>query len=322
MFTLDDLDRAEAIVRAHMPPTPQYAWPLLAAELDAEVWVKHENHTPVGAFKVRGGLVHLECLRRRGDVAGIISATRGNHGQSLAFAGRANGVPVVIVAPHGNSVEKNAAMRALGAELIEGGHDFQAARGVAARIGEERGLEMVPSFHPDLVVGVATYARELFVGAPPLETVYVPIGLGSGICGMILVRDLLGLSTEIIGVVSDRAPSYRLSFEAGTPIPTETADTFVDGVACRVPDPVAVDIICRGAARVIEVPDEATADAMRILHRTTHNTAEPAGAIALAGAISERQLLAGRRIAVVLTGGNVDTDVLAGILNGASGPPG
>ena len=320
MFTLDDLDLAEEIVYAHMPPTPQYAWPLLADELGTEVWVKHENHTPVGAFKVRGGLVHVDRLRQRDDVAGIISATRGNHGQSLAFAGRANGVPVVIVAPRGNSVEKNAAMRALGAELIEGGHDFQAAREIAARIGEERGLRMVQSFHPDLVLGVATYARELFQGAPPLDTVYVPVGLGSGICGLILVRDLLGLPTEIVGVVSDRAPTYRLSFEAGAPVPTDTADTFVDGVACRVPDPVAVDIICRGAARVIEVPDEATADAMRILHRATHNTAEPAGAISLAGAISERQDIAGRRVAVVITGGNLDADVLASILTGHPPP--
>jgi threonine dehydratase len=319
MFTLDDLDRAAAIVYAHMPPTPQFAWPLLANELGTEVWVKHENHTPVGAFKVRGGLVHLDRLRQRSDVAGIISATRGNHGQSLAFAGRASGVPVVIVAPHGNSVEKNAAMRALGAELIEGGHDFQAAREEAERIAEERGLVMVPSFQRDLVLGVATYARELLLAAPTLDTVYVPIGLGSGICGMIVVRDLLGLSTEIVGVVSDQAPTYRLSFEAGVPVPTATADTFVDGVACRVPDPVAVDIICRGAARVIEVPDEATADAMRILHRTTHNTAEPAGAIALAGAISERHRIAGRRVAVVITGGNVDADVLAPIL--AGNPP-
>ena len=320
MFTLDDLDRAEAIVYAHMPPTPQYAWPLLAEELGTEVWVKHENHTPTGAFKVRGGLVHLDRLRRRGDVVGIISATRGNHGQSMAFAGRARGMPVVIVAPRGNSVEKNAAMRALGAELIEAGHDFQAAVEEAARIGEERGLLMVRSFHPDLVLGVATYARELLVGAPTLDTVYVPIGLGSGICGMILVRDLLGLPTEIIGVVSDRAPSYLLSVEDGAQIPTDTDDTFVDGVACRVPDPVAVDIIGKGAARVIEVPDEATAEAMRILHRTTHNTAEPAGAIALAGALSERERLAGRRVAVVITGGNVDADVLASILNGNPPP--
>jgi threonine dehydratase len=316
MFTIDDLDRAEAIVHAHVPPTPQYPWPLLADELGTEVWVKHENHTPIGAFKVRGGLVHVDRLRQRGGVAGIISATRGNHGQSLAFAGRACGMPVTIVAPHGNSVEKNAAMRALGAELIEAGHDFQAAVEEAVRIGEERGLLMVPSFHPDLVLGVATYARELLCGAPTLDTVYVPIGLGSGICGLILVRDLLGLPTEIVGVVSDRAPTYRLSFEAGTPVPTDTADTFVDGVACRVPDPVAVDVICRGAARVIEVPDEATGDAMRILHRTTHNTAEPAGAIALAGAISEGQRVAGRRIAVVITGGNVDAPVLASILDG------
>ena len=316
MFTIDDLDRAEAIVRAHMPATPQYPWPLLAEELGTEVWVKHENHTPTGAFKVRGGLVHLDRLSQRSDLAGIIGATRGNHGQSLAFAGRATGVPVVIVAPHGNSVEKNAAMRALGAELIEAGHDFQAALEHASRIGEERGLLMVPSFHPDLVLGVATYARELLCGAPTLDTVYVPIGLGSGICALIIVRDLLGLPTEIVGVVSDRAPAYRLSFEAGAPVSTDTAETFVDGVACRVPNPEAVDIICRGAARVVEVQDEATADAMRILHRTTHNTAEPAGAIALAGAISERQRIAGRRIAVVITGGNVDAPVLASILAG------
>jgi threonine dehydratase len=318
-FSLDDLDRAAEVVYAHMPPTPQYAWPMLAEELGAEVWVKHENHTPTGAFKVRGGLVHFDRLRREGAPAGVIGATRGNHGQSLAFAGRACGVPVTIVVPHGNSVEKNAAMRALGAELVETGHDFQSALEAAGRIADERELLMVPSFDTDLVLGVATYARELLTAVPTLDTVYVPIGLGSGICGVILVRDLLGLPTEIVGVVSEQAPAYKRSFEAGAPVSTEQAATFVDGVACRVPHPVAVEIVNRGAARVVAVPDAATADAMRVMHRCTHNTAEPAGAIALAAARSERERIAGRRIGVVLTGGNVDAAVLAPIL--AGGPP-
>ena len=302
-----------------MPPTPQYAWPLLANELGAEVWVKHENHTPTGAFKVRGGLVHVEHLRRdRPEVAGLISATRGNHGQSIAFAGRAHGSPVTIVVPHGNSPDKNRAMIGFGAELVEHGHDFQAAREHAAILAGQRGLEFVPSFHPDLVVGVATYARELFDAAGALDAVYVGVGMGSGICGLIGVRDLLGLSTEIIGVVAERAPAYALSFAAGAVVTTERADTFVDGVACRVPDVDAVAHIAAGAARVIEVSEDAAAEAVRLMVATTHNLVEPAGAIALAGAMAERDFIRDRRIGVILSGGNLDLALLRVILGGGT----
>jgi threonine dehydratase len=317
MFTLADLDRATAIVRRHVPVTPAYAWPLLAAELGTEVWVKHENTTPTGAFKLRGGLVLVERLRReRPDLPGIISATRGNHGQSLAFAGGLHGVPVTIVVPHGNSTEKNAAMVGLGAELVVHGEDYQAALEHAGVLAVERGLQMVGPFEPDLVVGVATYARELFEAVAGLDVVYVPIGMGSGICGLMTVRDLLGLPTEIVGVVATGAPAMLLSFEAGEPVSTERADTFVDGVATRVPDPVAIAQICAGAARVVAVEDDATRHAMRVLHRCTHSLAEPSGAIALAGALAERDALAGRRVAVIQSGANADAALLAAVLAG------
>lgn len=300
-----------------MPPTPQYAWPLLGHEVGAEVWVKHENHTPTGAFKVRGGLVYTERLRRdRPGVNGIISATRGNHGQSLAFAGRAAGLEVTIVVPNGNSPDKNAAMRGFGAELIEHGHDFQAAREHAAAVGVERGLETVPSYHPDLVLGVATYARELFDAAGELDTVYVPIGMGSGISGVIGVRDLLGMRTEVVGVVTEQAPATARSVAAGRVVTTDTANTFVDGVACRVPDADAISAICAGAARVLTVSEDDAAEAMRVLFATTHNVAEPAGALALAGLLSERSSAVHKRVAVIQTGGNADTDLLLHVLAG------
>jgi threonine dehydratase len=249
-------------------------------------------------------------------VTGIISATRGNHGQSLAFAGRAAGIAVTIVVPHGNNPDKNAAMRAFGAELIEYGHDYQAAREQAVVIGQERGLETVPPFHPDLVLGVATYALELFSAARDLDAVYVPVGMGTGICGVIGVRDLLGLSTEVIGVVAERAPATALSFAAGTAVSTETADTFVDGVATRVPVPEAIEIITAGAARILTVTEDEAADAMRLLFATTHNVAEPAGALALAGLFSERSTAAGRRVAVIQSGGNVDGAMFREVLAG------
>jgi threonine dehydratase len=317
-FSCEDLEWAAAIVGRWVPPTPQYVWPLLAAAMGTEVWVKHENHTPTGAFKVRGGLVYAERLRQhRPSVKGLVSATRGNHGQSVAFAGRAAGLDVAIVVPHGNSPDKNASMRAFGAELIVHGHDFQAAREHAAALGAERGLEIVPSYHPDLVLGVATYARELFGGAGgELDAVYVPVGMGTGICGLIGVRDLLGLRTEVIGVVSERAPATALSMAAGRTVTTESAATFVDGVACRVPDDDAISIICAGAARVLTVSEEAAAEAMRLLYRTTHNIAEPAGALALAGLAEERTWAAGKRVAVVHTGGNADVELLAQVFAG------
>ena len=316
------LDAATTVVRRHVPPTPQYEWPMLSEAAGSTVIVKHENHTPVGAFKVRGGLVLLDGLiRERPEVNGIVSATRGNHGQSLAFAGRAAGVAVTIFVPHGNSREKNAAMRALGAELIEFGDDFQEARERSAVFARERSLEAVPPFHPDLVLGVATYAKELFDGAGPLDTVYVPVGMGSGVNAMIAVRDLLGLDTEIVGVVAERAAATKLSFEAGEVVTTDRADTFVDGVATRSPDADSIAGIVTGAARVVAVSDDAVADAMRLIYRTTHNVAEPGGAIGLAGLLSEPAEVRGHRSAFTLSGGNVDTDVFAAVLGGATPAP-
>lgn len=322
MFSLDELSGAADLVRRWVPPTPQYAWPLLGELVGTEVWVKHENHMPTGAFKVRGGLVYVDRLRaRRPQVTGIVSATRGNHGQSLAFAGRAAGLDVTIAVPHGNSPDKNAAMRGFGAEVIEFGHDFQAAREHAAGLADDRGAELVPSYHRDLVLGVATYAGELFGAIADLDIVYVPVGMGSGISGLIGVRDVLGLRTEIVGVLAEGAPAYARSYAAGQVVVTETADTFVDGVACRVPDVDAVQVINAGAARIIEVDEDAAAEAVRILFATTHNAAEPAGAIALAGLLAERDAVRGRRVAVVQTGGNIDAAMFGQILAGSTPAP-
>ena len=307
MFDLPALEAAARLVHAVFPPTPQYAWPLLAQRAGCEVWVKHENHTPTGAFKLRGGLVYMDRLKReRPEVRGVISATRGNHGQSLAFAGRRAGVPVTIVVPHGNSVEKNAAMRAFGATLLEHGEDFDAAREEAARLAAAQGLEFAPSFAPDLVLGVATYALELFRAAPPLDALYVPIGLGSGICGCILARDLLGLRTEIIGVQSTEAPSYALSLMLGQAVTVPSANTLADGMATRIPDPAALEIIRRGAARIVTVNDYVIADAIRAYWQDTHNLAEGAGAAPLAALLAERERMQGRRVGLVLCGGNID----------------
>lgn len=305
MFTLAQLEAAAALVHAAMPPTPQYAWPLLAARTGAEIWVKHENHTPTGAFKVRGGLVYVDGLRGRAGAGGIVSATRGNHGQSLAYAGRAHGVPVTIVVPHGNSAEKNAAMRAFGATLREHGEDFEAARDEAVRLAAA-GLHFVPSFHPDLVRGVATYSLELLRAVPVIEALYVPIGLGSGICGAILARDLLGLRTEIVGVQSTGAPAYARSLAAGRVVTLDRSDTLADGIAVRVPDPDAFAIIRKGAARIVTVSDDEIAAAVRAYWTDTHNLAEGAGAAPLAALLQERERMAGKRVAVVLCGGNID----------------
>jgi len=316
MFSLAELEAAVPVVRAAVAPTPQFAWPLLAARFGAAVVVKHENHTPTGAFKVRGGLTYFERLKReRPQVKGVVSATRGNHGQSLAFAGARAGVAVTIVVPRGNSAEKNAAMRAFGAELVEHGRDFDEARARAEALAAERGLEYAPSFHKDLVVGVATYALELFRAEPGLDTVYVPIGLGSGICGVIGARDALKLKTRVVGVVSDRANAYRLSFEKGEKIATESSNTFADGVAVRVPDAEALERIRRGAERVVEVSDDEVAEAIRILFTDTHSTAEGAGAAPLAAFMKEKEK-AGKRVAVILTGQNIDRPLMQEVLAG------
>lgn len=313
--TRDSLEKAARLVHAVMPPTPQIAWPLLAEWIGAEVWVKHENHTPLGAFKIRGGIVYFEELRRREPgLAGVVAATRGNHGQSIAFAARRQGLAATIVIPRGNSVEKNAAMRALGAELIEHGTDFQSALEHAMELARVRGLHFVPSFHPALVAGVASYSLELFAAVPGLDALYVPIGLGSGICGAIAARDALGLKTEIIGVVAAAAPAYADSIAAGRPVTRNVGATIADGMAVRVPDAEAVETIRRGAARVVAVDEAEIRQAMRKYFTATHNVAEGAGAGALAALAKERDRMKGRKVAVILSGGNVDRHVFADVL--------
>jgi threonine dehydratase len=317
MFTLSELQDVVPIVRAAMPATPQFAWPLLRSRLGVDIVVKHENHTPIGAFKVRGGLVYVTRLaRERPQVRGIVSATRGNHGQSLAFACARAGLSATIVAPYGNSSEKNAAMRALGAELIEHGRDFDDAREHARALARERGIDFAPSFHRDLVLGVATYALELFTAEPELDAVYVPIGLGSGICGLIGTRDALGLTTRIIGVVARQANAYALSLATGAPVATAGSSTFADGMAVRVPDAQALEIVREGAERIVEVSEDEIADAIRILFSDTHNVAEGAGAAALAALIGERMGMAGRRVGVIQTGQNIDRSRMIEVLSG------
>lgn len=319
MTTLDALRDAAALVHKTIPPTPQICWPLLNARVGAEVWVKHENHTPIGAFKLRGGLVYANGLRRREPgTTSIIAATRGNHGQSIAFAAKHCGLTATVVVPHGNSSEKNAAMRAWGADLIEHGHDFQAAMEFAVDEAAKRSAHIVPSFHHDLVLGVASYSLELFDAVPDIDTLYVPIGLGSGICGAIWARDALGLKTEIVGVVAEQAPAYALSFKTGKPVATNTADTMADGVACRVPDRHALDIILAGAERIVTVSESEIMAAMRDLASDTHNMAEGAGAAALAGLTQEAGAMRGKRVAIVLSGGNIDRALYVNALsNGA-----
>src|SRR5579871_1263769 len=310
MFNLAELERAHETVVAAVPPTPAHTWPLLSDRLGTTVVVKHENHTPTGAFKVRGGLVYLDRLKReRPQVAGIISATTGNHGQSLAFAASRYGVPATIYAPLGNSVEKNRAMRAFGASLIEHGEDFEAARLEARRHAERDGLEIVPSFHPDLMLGVATYALELFRSQSDLDVLYVPIGQGSGISGCIRVRDLLGLKTEIVGVQSTEAPSYALSFAAGIIVSTNSSNTRADGMATRIPDPDSFEIIRKGASHIVQVTDDEIGAAIRAYWTDTHNLAEGAGAAAFAAAFQEKAKLRGKRVGLVLSRGNIDFDL-------------
>ena len=313
--SLDELESAATLIYQSMPPTPQYRWPLLEARVGTTVWVKHENHTPTGAFKVRGGLVYLEELCRVSDKpGGVVSATRGNHGQSVAFAARHYGILAAVVVPHGNSIEKNAAMRALGVEVIEQGHDFQAAAEIADEIAIDRRWHRFPSFHPLLVRGVGTYALELFRAVPDLDTVYVPVGMGSGLCGVIAARDVLGLGTKVVAVVSEGAPAFALSYEQGRVISHEVTTRVSDGMACRTPVETALSIAHHGAERVVQVSDEEVESAMRALFADTHNTAEGGGAAALAALLKEKEKMRGRRVAVVLSGGNVDSGVFASIL--------
>jgi threonine dehydratase len=312
---LDTLEKAAALVHRMVPPTPQYCWPLLSRRVGAELWVKHENHTPIGAFKIRGGLVYLDEIRRsQRDLRGVVTATTGNHGQSIALAATRLGISATIVAPYGNSVEKNRAMEAFGARLIEAGHDFQAAYEHALGLAKREKLHLVQSYHALLVRGVASYGLELFRAVPNFDTVYVPIGLGSGISGVIAAREALGLTAEIVGVVAEGAPTYALSFAAGRPVSTNSADTMAGGLAVRVPDPEALDIILRGAARIVTVSEAEIRRAMRILFTDTHNVAEGAGAAPLAAALQERDRLVGKRVAVIQSGGNIDRALFAEVL--------
>jgi threonine dehydratase len=316
MFSPDSLADAQRIVRGVFAPTPQQAWPLLDQRVGANVWVKHENHTPVGAFKLRGGLTYFDALHRREpQCRGVVSATRGNHGQSVGFAARRLGFAATIVVPHGNSVEKNAAMRALGVELIEHGADFQAAREHAAQLARQRGLHMVPSCHDDLIRGVATCWLELFEAVQP-DVVFVPIGLGSGICACVAARAHRGLHTRIIGVVSAHATAYLDSWRSGELREAPVTTQLADGMACRTPDAHALAIIRREVDDIVAVTDGEVAAAMRALFADTHNVAEGAGASSLAGLLQQRTRWAGRTVGVVLTGGNVDSAVFARVLAG------
>jgi threonine dehydratase len=316
--SLTQIREAQTVVYRHMPPTPQYTWPLINRRLRAEAWIKHENHTPVGAFKLRGALVYGVWLKEtHPELKGMVAATRGNHGQGVATAARLLGLKAVIVVPHGNSREKNQAMIAQGADLVERGHDFQESLEFAGRLAAELGFAMVDSFHERLVMGTATYALEFFEAAPPLDVVYVPIGLGSSVSGISAARNALGLKTEIVGVVSSQSPSYALSFAQHKIVEAPSNTAIADGLACRKPNPQAMEVIWTNVARILQVPDSAIAEAMRAFYEDTHNLAEGAGAAALAAALQEKDKLEDKRVGIVLTGANVDREMYERVLSGA-----
>lgn len=319
IFSMDELEAVFPVVRRLVPETPAYCWPLLQERFGFEVAVKHENHTPIGAFKARSSIVFIQKhIDAHGRPSGVVSATRGNHGQSMALAARSLGIPARIVVPEGNAEGKNRAMRAFGAELVIDGRDFDIAKRTAERISKESGFLMIPSFHKNIVMGVATYALEFFRTHPDLDVVYVPVGMGSGACGLITVRDLLGLKTEIVPVVTEKAPAYGLSFEADRIVTTETAGTFADGMACREPVQEALDILKAGAERMITVSDDEIAEAIRILYADTHNLAEGAGAAALAALRQDAARLKGKKAGVILSGGNLDEAAMRTILAGGT----
>jgi len=314
---LDELRRATDLVRTVMPPTPTYTWPLLNARAGAELWVKHENHSPVGAFKLRGAMVYMDWLaHEQPHLTGVIAATRGNHGQGVALAARRLGWTATIVVPHGNSREKNRAMQALGAELVEHGNDFQAANEFATELATQRGLHKVPSFDRLLVVGTGTYALEMFQSAPELDTVFVPVGLGSSICGVTAARAALGLKTKIVGVVAASSPSYALSFAAGEVVAHEARTKLADGLACRLPIADALGVILKNVDRFVEVSEDEVQAAMRAVYEDTHNVAEGAAAAAIAAVLKESNAVRGKRVGAVLTGGNVDREVFQEALIG------
>ncbi len=310
--TLSEIEAAKALIRPHIRETPTYRWPLLEAGLGCELWLKHENHTPVGAFKIRGGLVYMDELKRQQPEArGVIAATTGNHGQSIAFAARLNGLRAVIVVPHGNNPEKNAAMRSLGAELVEHGNEFQEALEYSRELAVKEGLHAVPSFHPWLVRGVATYGLEMFRSVENLDAVFVPIGLGSGFCGIAAAREALGLRTKIIGVVSEHAPAYALSFQQRQFVEQPSTTRVAEGVACKTPSTEALEHVMRHAHEIVTVNDDEAVTAMREIMQATHNIAEGAGALAYAALKKHRAGWQGTRVACVLTGGNASMAMIA-----------
>ncbi len=318
--SLSEIEAAAQVIYREFAPTPQYRWALLSQRLGADCWVKHENHTPVGAFKIRGGLTYFDQLRQRSALPReVISATRGNHGQSIGWAARAHGVACTIVVPHGNSAEKNAAMRALGVQLIEHGQDFQDSREHALRLAAERGAHMVPSFHPDLLRGVSTYWWEFFKAAPQLDVVYVPIGQGSGACSAVAAQQALGHRARIVGVVSAHATTYADSIAAGRVVEAPVSTVLADGMACRVADAEALAILAPALDHIVKVTDAEVAEAMRAIFADTHNVAEGAGAAALAAALQEKDRLAGLNVGITLCGGNVDSATFARVLSGAQG---
>jgi len=313
--TLDEIREGQKLIYSVMQPTPQVSWPLLNQRLEAETWVKHENHTPIGAFKARTAIVYAaELFRQPRGIKGLITATRGNHGQSVALAGRRFNIPVTIVVPFGNSTEKNAAMRAQGASLVEFGKDYQESREHAEKLAEQQELHMVPPYHRDIVTGVASYWMELFSAQPQLDVVYVPIGMGSGICAGCAVRNGMGLKTRIVGVVSEGAPCYALSFEAGRRIEAQVTTRVADGMACRVPDDEALEIIRENVERIVRVSDDEIRHAMKMYFTDTHNTVEGAGAASLAAALKEKSVLRDRRVGLIVSGGNVDHEMFARVL--------
>jgi threonine dehydratase len=317
LFTLDQIEAATQVVYRDFQATPQYHWGLLSERLGTDCWVKHENHTPVGAFKIRGGLTYFDKLNKTNALPKeVISATRGNHGQSMGWAARAHGIPCTIVVPHGNSVEKNAAMRALGVTLIEHGNEFQEAREHAYQLAAERGAHMVPSFHLDLVLGVSTYWLEFFKAVPQLDVVYVPIGMGSGAAAAIAAKLALGHKAKIVGVVSSHATSYADSIVAGCVVESAVTTVLADGMACRTADQGALDILIPHIDHIALVSDDEVAAAMRAIYVDTHNVAEGAGAASFAGAMQERAQLKGKVVGTTLCGGNVDAAVFAKVLAG------
>jgi len=319
--TLDEVRAAAEIIYRLMPPTPQYRWPLLCERLGTDVWVKHENHTPIGAFKARTAIVYAEkLLQREPATRGLIAATRGNHGQSVALAAQRKNLPCIIVVPRGNSVEKNAAMRAQGAQLIEQGEDFQSALEHAVKLSAELGYHLVPPYHRDIVLGIATYWLELFTALPQLDVVYVPVGMGSGICSASAVRNALGLRTKLIGVVSDLAPMYALSFDAKKIVESPALTALADGLACRKGNEEALHVMLQNVEHIVRVTDDEVAGAMLALFTDTHNVIEGAGAASLAAALKETPALKGKRVALIATGGNVDHDVFARVLAGSGMP--